>query len=162
MHFDLAIFHIFTFQDDRSRCPGFIPYKSLQNPSMYFHFTFLGQCHFLFGHLFQQRNLQQLKINDCTHSAWDITKTYIQLFLCMRLSLLASTNRTVIRAQDFSNSLGLSSSDKNTKPLKKMEKHSFKIIIIIISLTTKFIATFHGLYLLAAYFHSFQLFLSLF
>ena len=43
-----------------------------------------------------------------------------------------------------------------------MEKHSFKIIIIIISLTTKFIAVFHGLYLLAAQSHSFQIFLSLF
>ena len=43
-----------------------------------------------------------------------------------------------------------------------MQKYSFKIIIIIISLTTKSIAAFHGLYLLAARFHFFLLFLSLF
>ena len=33
------------------------------------------------------------------------------------------------------------------------------MIIIIVSLTTNFIAAFHGLYLLAAYSHSFQFFL---
>ena len=40
---------------------------------------------------------------------------------------------------------------------KKWKKNSFEmIIIIIISLTTNFIAAFHGLYLLAAHSHSFQ------
>ena len=60
----------------------------------------------------------------------------------------------------MSNSLGFSSSAKNSKPLikKKMEKF-FEMIIIIMSLTNNFIAAFHGLYLLAAHSDSFQLFL---
>lgn len=43
--------------------------------------------------------------------------------------------------------------------LKKMEKDSFEMIIIIISQRTNFIAAFHGLYLPAAHSHSFQLFI---
>ena len=39
-------------------------------------------------------------------------------------------------------------------------ENSLEVIIIIISLTTNFIAAFHGLYLLAAHSHSFQFFLS--
>jgi len=43
--------------------------------------------------------------------------------------------------------------------LKKMEKNSFEMVIIIISQRTNFIAAFHGLYLPAAHSHSFQLFI---
>ena len=56
--------------------------------------------------------------------------------------------------------MSLSSRGKKTNAInKKMEKHAFETMIIITSLTTKFIAAFHGPYLLAAQSYSFQLFL---
>ena len=49
---------------------------------------------------------------------------------------------------------------KEVKAINKKWKNLFEMVIIIISVTTNFIAAFHdGLYLLAAHFHSFQFFL---
>ena len=83
------------------------------------------------------------------------------LFVSMILCLLASTNKIDITSQRSLKFIGfLTSFTKKTKQLRKnREKHSFEIIIIVISLSTNFIASFHGLHLLAAHSYSFQRFL---
>ena len=60
--------------------------------------------------------------------------------------------------QKMIKSLGLSSSAKKSNAQKKNGKNSFEMMNIVISLTTNFIAAFHGLYLLAVHYHSFQSF----
>ena len=87
------------------------------------------------------------------------TKTDNQFFFGMRLCFLGGTKNINIKSQRLLKFIEFIKLCQEVKAIMKKWKNSFEMIIIKISLTTNFIAAFHGLYLLAAHSHSFPFFL---
>ena len=106
----------------------------------------------------QQRFVAKQLITNQHQVMTKIALVIKKIFFCMRLRFLGGRNKMDITSQRFLKFIVCIKLFKEVKAINK--KKLFEMIIIIISLTTNFIAEFHdGLYLLAAHSHSFQFFL---
>ena len=131
-------FSTFSFFN-RSRCPCFIT-------SLSFHFTFLGQCHFLLSHFLLGRNLQQLTTKECACTFCIRQLKQTNTSFSMRLCLLGSTNKMGITSWRSLKFIGFIKPCLEVKAISKMEKFIWNDNHkgIIIFLTTNLIAAFHG------------------